>query len=181
MTTESELEGAENSDLFWLFHDAFGLFHLERKPAALLLLLCAVDALAARALPEVPERDGERFKRYLGERLPKYAKAAHFDVRVRGQNQTLRIEAVLHNYLRNPVVHEGLRLDMEKVSGVAVHIDWADEARYLRWSDREGRLIIGADWLVDIVGGVVKDATSLPGAATGQQGAPQAQGAERHG
>ena len=177
MTTDGQPTDPANADLFWMFHDAFGLFHLGKKPTALLLLLCAVNALAERAYSQVEAQAGEKFRRFLGERLPKYTKAASFDVRIRGQGELLRVEAVLYEFLRNPTVDGGFRFDMEKVSNVAVNIDWADDARYLRWGDREGRLVIGGDWLVDVVGGVVKEATSVQGAADPQE-APQAQGAE---
>ena len=66
-------------DLWWMFSDAVGLFHLGRRYSSMLLLLCAVDALAKRAKPTIPQV-GDRFRALLNEKLPKHTRVENFNI-----------------------------------------------------------------------------------------------------
>ena len=144
-------------ELSWLFTDAVGLYHLGRKFSSLLLLLCAVDALAKAADP-TNEKVGERFQAFLKERLPKHTHVVNFNIRVPQRDEIFRLEYILYKYLRNPVVHEGAHLDVTVEGTFAVFIDWAPGAPSVQVDNENNRVVLGGDWTVDILGGVVKDA-----------------------
>lgn len=144
-------------ELSWLFTDAVGLHHLGRKYSSLLMLLCAVDALATAADP-LNENVGERFQTFLKQRLPKHTRVENFNIRVPQRNDMFRLEYILYKYLRNPVVHEGARLDVNCGGTFAVFIVWTPGAPSVHVDNENNRDVLGGDWIVDILGGVVKDA-----------------------
>ena len=144
-------------ELSWLFTDAVGLYHLGRKYSSLLLLLCAIDALAKAADPE-NDKVGERFQAYLKQRLPKHTHIENFNIRVPKRDAMFRLEYILYKYLRNPVVHEGAHLDVKVEGTFEVFINWASGAPSVVVDNEKNRVILGGDWTVDILGGVVKDA-----------------------
>ena len=144
-------------ELSWLFTDAVGLYHLGRKYSSLLLLLCAVDALAKAADP-AKENVGERFQAFLKERLPKHTRVENFNIRVPKRDAVFRLEYILYKYLRNPVVHEGAHLDVTVEGTFAVFIDWAPAAPSVHVDNEKNRVVLGGDWTVDVLGSVIKDA-----------------------
>ena len=144
-------------ELSWLFTDAVGLYHLGRKYSSLLLLLCAVDALA-KAADSANENVGDRFKAFLKQRLPKHTRVENFNIHVPKRDAMFRLEYILYKYLRNPVVHEGAHLDVNVEGTFAVFIDWAPGAPSVHVDNKQDRVVLGGNWIVDILGGVVKDA-----------------------
>jgi hypothetical protein len=148
----------------WMLSDALGLFHLGRKYSCMLLLLCAVDALAKRARPHI-ERVGERFQNLLKEKLPKYSRVQNFNIRVPQYGDFMRLEEILYKYLRNSLVHEGAKLDVDDPSGFAVCLDWTPKAPSVKVSNEEKVVVLGGDWIVDCLVGVVREcmAESLTG------------------
>lgn len=143
-------------DLWWMFSDAMGLFHLDRKYSCVLLFLCAVDALAKRAKADV-DKVGERFRGLLAEKLPKYTRVQNFNIHVPQYGDFMRLEEILYTYLRNPMVHEGAKLDVDDPSGFAVCLDWSSKAPSVRISTEEKLVVLGGDWIVDCLAGVVKE------------------------
>jgi hypothetical protein len=144
-------------ELSWMFTDAVGLYHLGRKYTSLLLLLCAVDALA-RAADPANDNVGERFQGFLRDRLPKHTHVENFNIRVPQRDEMFRLEYILYKYLRNPVVHEGAHLDVTAPAKFAVYIDWAWGAPSVHVDNDNNRVVLGGDWTLDILGGVVQDA-----------------------
>lgn len=144
-------------EMSWLFTDAVGLFHLGRKYSALLLLLCAVDALARTADPK-NDNVGERFQSFLKEKLPAHTRVQNFNIRVPKRDDTFRLEYILYKYLRNPLVHEGAHLDVTEPAEFAVYLDWSQGAPSVKVDNSNNRVVFGGDWIVDILGGVVKAA-----------------------
>lgn len=57
-----------NNDLKWILDDAIELYKMNRKYSSILLLLCAVDALAKRNEPD-NEKVGERFENFLKKKM----------------------------------------------------------------------------------------------------------------
>lgn len=148
-------------DLWWMFSDAVALFHQGRKYSCLLLLLCAVDALAKKAKLSV-SGVGERFREFLKERLPKHTRVQNFNIGVPHHGDFMRLESILYKYLRNPMVHEGAHLDVQDPSGFAVCLDWSNQAPSVRCDAANRLVILGGEWIVDILGGVVKDEMEKP-------------------
>jgi hypothetical protein len=147
----------EKHKLFWLFSDAVGLFHLGRKSSSLLLLLCAVDALAKEAFPKLgPNASKERFTRYLKEHLPKQTRVQNLHIRVPKKARMLRLEEILYCFLRCPMVHEGAQLDMRTTIGANVLLDWQSEKSYVKVDD--DTVILGANGIIRWLFGVVHDA-----------------------
>lgn len=109
-------------DLSGLLTDATGLFRLGRKYSALLLLLCLVDALAARAYPK-QKGVRQRFERFLRIRLPKHTRVQNFNIRVPSARKTFRLEEIVYKYLRNPIVHESAQLKHDAETGFPVLVD----------------------------------------------------------
>jgi len=139
-----------------MFSDAVGLFHLGRRYSSMLLLLCAVDALAKRAKPTISQV-GDRFRALLKEKLPKHTRVENFNIHVPQHGNFMRLEEILYKYLRNPMVHEGAHLNVEDPSGFAVCIDWSRSAASVRISQAEKLVVLGGEWIVDCLGGVVTD------------------------
>src|SRR5687768_6739542 len=145
-------------DLSWMLADAVELYGLGRKCSALLLLLCAVDALAKRAKPQIPQV-GNRFLGYLGEKLPQRTRIQNFNILVPQRGSCMRLEEILYKYLRNPMVHEGAHLDVdiEGEKSFAVYLDWSEEASAVDLTRGEGIVVLGGDWIVNCLAGVVAD------------------------
>jgi hypothetical protein len=156
MSQHKQIIDLRDHELWWLFLDATGLYHLGRKPSCLLLLLCAVDALAKRARPNV-KLVGKRFTELLKEKLPKYTRVQNYNIHVPQFGDFMRLEAILYKYLRNPMVHEGATLDVQHASGYAVCINWASKAPSVKVSQEDKLVTLGGDWIVDCVAGVVKE------------------------
>ncbi len=149
-------EMAPHLDLLWLLRDALGLLNLLRKPPALLLLLCAIDALAGREYPKM--KVGPRFKKYLRKRLSKYTGVTDFLVKIQGHEEPLRLEDILYKYLRCPMIHEGLVLDMRHASNVPLLLDWSDNRQGYVQVDESGTVIIGADGVINALVNIVSEA-----------------------
>jgi len=146
----------EKHELSWMLNDAIALFHGGRKYSSLLLLLCAVDALATRELPTIA-KVGDRFRAFLKSRLPKHTRIENFNIHVPQHGDLMRLEEILYKFLRNPMVHEGARLAIGDASGYAVAVDWNSDAPAVRICPNELLAILGGGWVVDCLGGVVMD------------------------
>jgi hypothetical protein len=147
----------QDHEAAWMFTDAVGMFHLGRKCSAMLLLLCAVDALA-RVFDPGNKNVGDRYRKFLRDRLPAHTRIQNFTIHVPRRKDTFRIEYILYRYLRNPMVHEGAHLDVSKPTNFAVQINWATNAPSVHVDDDNNRVIFGGEWIVDTLGRVVKDA-----------------------
>ena len=130
----------QDHKLAWLFTDAIGLFHLGRKYSSLLLLLCAVDALA-RIFDPSNKDVGERFRAFLKDRLPKHTRVHNFNIRVPKRDDMFRIEYILYKYLRNPFVHEGAHLDVSEPANFAVYLDWSSGAPSVQVDNDNNRVV----------------------------------------
>ncbi len=158
MSDENQIAvNIRDHELSWLLTDAMELYLLGRKYSSLLLLLCAVDALAKAVNPS-NENVGKRFRAFLKDRLPKYTGVQNYYIKVPKRDELFRLEYILYKYLRNPLVHEGAHLDITIPASFAVFLDWASGARYVKVDNAKNRVVLGADWVVEILGGVINDA-----------------------
>ncbi len=148
-----------NEDLRWMLTDAKWLYHLGSKRGCLLMLLCAVDALARRAHPQLSGRGNvaKRFCRYLRKHLVTYPLiTSEFTVDVPGKGG-LKLEDVLYKYLRGALVHEGSKLSLDESPEQPVVIDWQDPRVILNGS-HQGKLVLGGDWIINAVERMVEAA-----------------------
>jgi len=153
LLSNTNKEEIENHELHWMLSDAIALIQLERKYGAILLLLCAVDALSARAFPEKGVR--KRFQTYLESKMRRQGRPKVLNIYVPPRNELLPFEYILYKYLRNPVVHEGAQLLLDHPGGYAVRIDWSDIPRGIKVDSDNSKVIIGGELILDILSDAV--------------------------
>jgi len=85
-------------DLSWMLRDAIGLMNFQRYYSAMLLLLCAVDALAARHFPKKGVR--ERFEEFLKTHMRRPGRPQIHNIYVPPRDDLLTFEYILYKYLR---------------------------------------------------------------------------------
>ena len=141
--------GADNRDLRWLWDDATCLFGQNRKNAALLLLLCAVDALAKREYPS-EDKVRVRYTTFLNDGLKKHIPTADMVWHRTPAGQGLRFADVVYKYLRNPVVHQGQ--DLSDADEICVR--WSCGTMF--WDLANKPILLGGD---DCLEKIVGDAT----------------------
>jgi len=156
--------GKENLDIRWLYHDAMKCYEYGMKPAGLLLLLCAVDALAAKEYPMAGVRS--RFVRFVQEQIGEYTNLVCLPVRTKNGKYTGRekdehfenIGTILYKYFRNPMVHEGKDMDARVASRVPIAFFWEDE------HIEQGKcMCINGGYLIYLLGCIVRDGVGLKG------------------
>ncbi len=132
-----------------LLNDAALLYKHERLPSALLLLLCAIDALAPRIAGY--ERVGERYIAFLTDRLHNYpGPGVKLEkVQLPKTGEMLGFAHIIYTYMRNPIVHEGQTLDVRTGTLIAhVVLDFVDKSLVCRFDAPSDRVIVGGDWLI---------------------------------
>lgn len=161
-------ENTESKSARRLLEDAALLYANKRLPSALLLLLCAVDALAPRVTGH--GRVGERYISFLKRCLNDYAgpleatrvmvpdvctlefspgSNVHLEnVKVPKTGEMLDFAHIIYTYMRNPIVHEGQTLDV-RGDGVDAHVrlDFNDDRLVSRVDEDSETVVIGAPWL----------------------------------
>ncbi|TAJ98217.1 hypothetical protein EPO44_11970 [bacterium] len=132
-----------------LLDDAALLYEHQRLPSTLLLLLCAVDALAPRIAGH--GRVGERYIAFLTDRLNNYPGAGVklAKVQILKTGEMLDFAHIIYTYMRNPIVHEGQTLDV-RAGGLVAHVvlDFNDKTLVCRSDDPSDSVIVGANWLI---------------------------------
>jgi len=68
------------------------------------------------------------------------------------------VEELLYKYLRNPMVHEGAHLDVEKPKNFAVYLDWKEGAPTVNVDNDSNRVILSGIWVIEMLARVVIDA-----------------------
>lgn len=145
---KSEIDNA-GRNVRRLLKDAALLYKHERLPSTLLLLLCAVDALAPRIAGY--ERVRERYIQFLTDRLHNYpGPGVKLEkVQIPKTGEMLDFAHIIYTYMRNPIVHEGQTLDVRTGSLIAhVVLDFQDKRLVSRIDDARDRIIVGGDWLI---------------------------------
>jgi hypothetical protein len=137
-------------ELSSLLTDALDLLRSGRKYSAMILLLCAVDALARQADPN-NDKVGERFESFLRRQMRRPGHPQVWNISIPQREEVLSLEYILYKYLRNPVVHEGARLELNSSSHYAVCLDWSDYPRGILVDSDNKRLILGGDLVIDIL------------------------------
>jgi hypothetical protein len=148
-----EFETKEH-ELHWMLSDAMALRDSGRTSGAILLLLCAVDALAARAYPNSKEV-GRRFKPFLKSKIRRSGLPQVWNIYVPSRKELLPFEDILYKYLRNPILHEGARLELDYPANYTVRIDWYEISRGIKVDSENNQLILGGELIMDLLADAV--------------------------
>jgi len=108
----------------------------------------------------------ERFEAFLKSQMRRPGRPQVHNIFVPERNELLTFEYILYKYLRNPVVHEGARLELDSPKGYAVQIDWTRLSRGIKVDGENKRVILGGDLIIDIlldatVNGLKEGTTSM--------------------
>ena len=141
---------SQEHELSWLLTDALDLLRFGRKYSAMILLLSAVDALARQAGPNT-EKVGQRFESFLRRQMRRPGRPQVWNISIPQRHEVLSFEYILYKYLRNPVMHEGARLELNHPSQYAVCLDWSDYPRGVHFDSDNKSVIIGGDLVLDIL------------------------------
>ncbi len=152
--SDSEIKLPHN-DVGWMLQDAVGLLNFQRKYSAMLLLLCAVDALARQHFPN-EKKVGVRFEDFLKKQMRRPGRSQVHNIQVPNTGEILPFEQILYKFLRNPLVHEGDQLELDNKTGYAVQIDWNKLSHGIHVDSDNNRLILGGE----LVLGILLDAVS---------------------
>ena len=107
-----------------LHRDAKFLLSEGRNHGALLVLLCIVDGLASIKYPSMARNENR--KRYCNYLRWVFSNNVWPDVRfnLAAPAGKCRMEEILYNFFRNPIVHEGANLDVDDGWDGPIRIDW---------------------------------------------------------
>ena len=139
----------------WLLDDATELYRLGRKHSAILLLACAVDALARTAEPECSQV-GERFERFLRSKMRRPGRAQVHNIHLPKFDRLFSFEYIIYKFLRCPLVHEGTKLEAHDPSEFAVCLDWETIPHGIKVDSANNRVVLGGE----LVFGLLADAVS---------------------
>ena len=154
MFFDANIADIESHELHWMLADAMALSQLGRKYGAILLLLCAVDALSARAFPD-KKTVRDRFQTYLKSKMRRPGRPQVWNIYVPPRNELLPFEYILYKYLRNPFVHEGARLALDHPRDYAVRIDWKEIPSGIKVDSDNSQVILGGELVFDILADAV--------------------------
>ena len=139
-------------DFEWLLNDAIAMYQLDRKYSAILLLLCAIDALAKRSNPD-NEKVGERFENFLKSKMRREGRPQIHNIHVPKENKLLTFEYLIYKFLRNPIIHEGTKLVIQ--NDYAVCIDWNEIPHGIKVDSKNNRVLLGGELVFNILADAV--------------------------
>jgi len=138
----------------WLLDDAIELYRLGRKHSAILLLVCAVDALARAAEPKC-DKVGERFERFLRSKMRRSGRPQIHNIFVPKSNQLFSFEYILYKFLRCPLVHEGARLEAHDPEEFAACLDWETIPHGVKVDSANNCVVLGGELVLDLLSDAV--------------------------
>lgn len=104
--------------------DAKVLYANGRKEGALLSVLVAVAATSRKRYPRGTQSDGDAFKSFLAEELPKITPLRHVNVKFR--NKMTSLQDLLYKFVRCNLAHEAVMPEdiiFEKGDSLKVRVD----------------------------------------------------------
>ena len=143
-----------NTDLSWLLEDALFLNHSGKKYGAILLLICAVDALAKRAYP-TNKIVGDRFEKFLRSKMRRAGRAQIHNIYVPKYNKLYSFEYIIYKFLRCQLVHEGPWLEASDPDEFAVCLDWDTIPHGVKVDSENNRVILGGELVMSILADAV--------------------------
>lgn len=142
-------------DFSWLLEDAKMLYQLGRKHSAILLLVCAVDALARNNDP-TNKNVGERFEAFLKSKMRRPGRAQIHNILVPKSGRPFSFEYIIYKFLRCPLVHEGARLEAADPTEFAVCLDWETIPHGVKVDNANDRVILGGELVFDLLADAVQ-------------------------
>lgn len=139
-----------NADLSWLLEDALFLYHSGKKYGAILLLVCAVDALARQADP-TNKKDYERFEKFLRSKMRRTGRTQIHNIHVPKLNQLYSFEYIIYKFLRCPLVHEGSWLEASDPDEFPVCLDWDTIPHGVKVDSENNRVILGGELVMNLL------------------------------
>jgi hypothetical protein len=140
----------EPNPVRWLFDDAQMLYQNGRKHGAILLMLCAVDALARRRFPKI-DKVGERFEAFLKLKMRRPERPQVHNIFVPSENRLLTFEYLIYKFLRCPLVHSGSRLEALDLPDCAVCLDWDSIPLGISVDSDGNRVVLGGELVVSVL------------------------------
>ncbi|MGA2507376.1 MAG: hypothetical protein ABSF80_07870 [Chitinispirillaceae bacterium] len=134
----------------WLLDDAVTLYHLGRKHSAILLLLCAVDALAREAAP-TNTNSADRFENFLRSKMRRSGRAQIHTIEIARLGRSFSFEYIIYKFLRCPLVHEGARLEANDPTEFIVCLDWDTIPHGIKLEPDLNRVLLGGELVFDIL------------------------------
>jgi len=150
------------TEVQWLYEDASVLYRMGRKHSAILLLLCAVDALARSAYPATT-KSSERFEQFLRSKMRRPGRAQVHNIWVPKRDRFFAFEYIIYKFLRCPLIHQGARLEASDVE-FAVSLEWNDIPHGVKVDPSSGRVILGGELVWEMLEDAILHAASKPGA-----------------
>jgi|GEM_PF-2442432 hypothetical protein len=152
MFIDSESKKNISTDIRWLLDDANCLYKEGRRYGAMLLLLCAIDALAPRLTKDRRANVSDRYINYLDSEFTKNSQGPGVHIKSIVMPQTgksVSFAYICYSYLRNPMVHEGniLKVDADGRQEM-VYLDWSDSGLASHVDKSNNRVVIGGVWLI---------------------------------
>lgn len=134
----------------WIYDDAIFLKENGRLKGCLCLLLCLVDALAAKHSPE-KTNNKERYCCYLKKKLVEAGLNESY--RIEEQGRLVHLSEIIYKYFRCFLVHEADTRDDEMYE---VQLEYDESGRFVFDAgilvDRSRKqFIVKAEWLVSIL------------------------------
>ena len=145
-----DISEIESHDLHWMLADAIALVQMGRNFGAILILLCTVDALAARAYPDIKEVR-KRFQTFLESVMRRPGRPQVWNIFVPPRNELLPFEYILYKYLRNPIVHEGARLELDHPAKCSIRVDWQELRKGIKVDGENNQVILGGELIIDVL------------------------------
>ncbi len=136
--------------LSWMHEDALFLREHGRRQGCLALLLCLVDALAAKRYPG-KGNNKSRYCRYLKECLVDLGHDESF--RIEEKKRLVHLSEIIYTYFRCFLVHEGDTLERAEYE---VQLKYQPNPRSAFGAgiliDRQKeQFVVQADWLIDLL------------------------------
>ena len=136
--------------LAWMREDALFLHEHGRPQGCLALLLCLVDALAAKRYPG-KDNNKSRYCKYLKERLVDLGHDVSY--RIEEKKRLVHLSEIIYTYFRCFLVHEGDTLESAEYE---VQLKYQPNPRSVFGAgilvDRpKEQFVVQADWLIDLL------------------------------
>lgn len=136
--------------LTWMREDALFLREHGRAQGCLALLLCLVDALAAKCYPGTGDNK-VRYCKYLKDRLVDLGHDESY--RIEEKDRLVHLSEIVYKYFRCSLVHEG---DTRESTEYEVQLKYQPNPRAAFGAgilvDRPNeQFVVQADWLIDLL------------------------------
>ena len=142
-----------NQNFKWLLDDAIELYKMNRKDSAILLLLCAVDALA-RLDDLHNENVGERFEKFLTKKIRRPGRPQIHNIEVPKKKKLHTFEHIIYKFIRCPFIHEGTQLKAIE-NDYEVCIDWHTTPHGIKIDQGKNKVILGGELVLNILADAV--------------------------